>query len=325
MNRLAYMFLVVSAACGTSPAPATNSDDDVGVAATQAYLSSSGEALTAAADTLLASTPSTPFSSDDASLTAMRNAWLETRARYCNVEAAIDMLAPSTLADTYEQDIHDARDENPFDNVGFSGLHGIERILWANLTLDATKAYEEQLFGYSNARFPEIEQEADDLRNKMIAEANARIVEATALIAQSVVNLTFAGTFTHRSITAQFTKVDTPQKGADASRYSRSTLADMRSNLAGARAIYTTFASRLPSDTAAAIEARFAAIDTQYASIAGDALPDRPEDFDSSHPSNDAYGQLYALLAHEVDSSDPSSLVSLIDAAVSALIATLSK
>ncbi len=59
-------------------------------------------------------------------------------------------------------------DPTPFDGTGVTGMHGIERILFANVIPQTVIDFESTLPGYSPASFPLTAADAADFKTKMV-------------------------------------------------------------------------------------------------------------------------------------------------------------
>jgi iron uptake system component EfeO len=105
--------------------------------------------------------------------------------------------------------------------------------------------------------------------------------------------------------------------GQSESRYAGHTLADMRANLEGGRAVLEAFATEveaLPdgSERLRRLREGFSELEEAYRAIEGDDLPPVPEGFDPDAPSDahlaTPYGRLFARLARDSDPEVAGSL-----------------
>jgi hypothetical protein len=109
------------------------------------------------------------------------------------------------------------------------------------------------------------------------------------------------------SIEEQAEKVRLGTTGQSESRYARHTLADMRANLEGGRAVLEAFVTELVAlpdgrERLGRLREGFARLDEAYRAHPADDLPEPPPGFDPDHPSTESeYGRLFVLLAHESD------------------------
>jgi len=255
-------------------------------------------------------------------------AWGEARDRYERVEAAIAVLFSGLDVSTdqrYDYFVANGPDDDLFDDRIVTGDHAIERIVWADRMPDSVLAFESSLPYYSPAAFPSDEEEAaefQDLLCQRFADETAEMDDEFAPLALDSA-AAFRGVIA--SMSEQREKVALASTGEDESRYAQRTLADMRQNLEGGRAIYDAFVPWLESrdggaDLADAIDAGLDRVDAAYADIDGDAIPEVPADWNPDDPSADdlatPYGQLWTLLSTESDPDAPGSLVgSMSDAA----------
>ncbi len=258
---------------------------------------------------------------DAAAVTAMRGAWGRARASYEHIEGAIAILFPMIDVSTdarYDSFIEAAPDDDLFDGVGVTGVHAIERILWSDSHPAAVVAFESALAGYEPARFPENEDEARAFRDELcqrLVDDFERMQHDFAPLALDTQSA-FRGVI--GSLREQHEKVLLAATGEDESRYAQHTLEDMRANLEGGRRIYEAFAPWLDDEPGGpALDTRihdgFERVADHYASIAGDAVPAVPADWNPDEPSSadlaTPYGMLFALLARESDPATPGSLV----------------
>lgn len=289
------------------------------------YVSTELDALAAAAVALQEAAPSEPWGAAEA--TAMREAWKDARASYERVEGAIAVLFPDLDASTderYDGFIAEGEDTNLFDGEGVTGVHAIERILWADSHPSQVVAFEEALPGYQPAAFPATAEEAaafkDQLCGKLVTDTKSMVEQFEPLALDE--STAFRGVI--GSMAEQAEKVGLAGSGEDESRYARFTLADMRANLEGGQAIYETFRDKVrkleDGETLEAdIDAAFARIAAAYDAIGGDAIPEVPATWNASAPSEDdlatPYGQLWSAVQAEADPAAAGSLVERLGAA----------
>jgi iron uptake system component EfeO len=249
-------------------------------------------------------------------------AWKRARTAYENIEGPIaalfDELDVATDA-RYDAFIEEnGADEDLFDDENVTGMHAIERILWSDRTPEYVVKFEANLDGYKAAAFPKTEAEADAFKNKLVK----RLVDDCTTMKEEYATVALEPTTAFGGIVAsveeQSEKTNLAATGEDESRYAQNTLADMRANLSGARAVYGAFKAWIEStdgDTTA-IEAGFKRLDDAYKAVDGDALPKVPDGFDPDDPSeadlDTPYGKLYQLLLDETDPDEEKSLVHII-------------
>lgn len=260
-----------------------------------------------------------------------RSEWKGVRNAYERVEGAIAVLFPDLDAATderYDGFLGEGPDDYLFDDVGVVGVHGIERILWADAHPAEVVAFEQGLPGYMPAAFPANQQESDDFRNLLCA----RLATDTATMESEFAPLALDGAAAFRgvigSMMEQIEKVNLAYSGEDESRYAQYTLADMRANLEGGRDIYGAFVPWLESveggaEVNADIEAGFDRISAAYAPLAGDGIPTVPATWNPDSPSEtdlaSDYGKLWLLLTEETDPELAGSLVERMVAAADLL------
>jgi iron uptake system component EfeO len=255
---------------------------------------------------------------DGAAVAAMETSWRESRAHYERIEGAIAVLFPN-YDESYDQRYDgfpgQPSDTNLFDSDGVSGNHAVERVLWSDRVPADVVAFESTLTGYIAPAFPANEQQADDFRTKLVQ----RKVDDTAAMAAEFEPLNLQLETAYRgvlgSMEEQVEKVRLAGTGEDESRYAQHTLADMRFNLEGGRAIFTAFEGMFASNNGAALYAdviaAFDRVQARYDAIDGDAIPAVPSDFDPATPGDSPYGQLFAFLATEIDPANEQGFVHL--------------
>ena len=96
---------------------------------------------------------------DAAAVNAMKTQWAAARSAYEQVEGAIAVLFPDYDVSTDERYDGFLADTGPdadlFDGTGVTGVHAIERILWAGHAPADVVAFESTLTGYVAASFPD--------------------------------------------------------------------------------------------------------------------------------------------------------------------------
>ena len=310
------------AACGDDPAD-LEADAGLGV---KAYVQSQLVAMQTCAQSLADHAPAPDAdgwsrASDTAAVDAMRADWRCLRTSYERVEAAIAVLFPqydASLDERYDGFIADGADANLFDDMGVTGVHAVERILWAGEHPRQVVEFEESLVGYSEARTPATEAEARSFRDALVGLilGNLRAMQADFAPAALDAASAFRGVIA--SMAEQLEKTNFAASGEDESRYAQYTLGDMRANLAGGREIYAHFRPWLRSRDGgealdASVVAGFDRVARVYDTLPGDALPPVPRTWNPRMPSSaDAatpYGMLHALLIDESDVRKDGSVV----------------
>jgi iron uptake system EfeUOB component EfeO/EfeM len=211
-----------------------------------------------------------------------------------------------------------AGDPRPFDSEGATGMHAIERILFAP-SPSSIADYESTLAGYWEALAPVTDTEATDLKNGLLKRL---VVDSQELLnrwkARNIdLKIVFMGLT--GLIASQEEKVSLAAQHQEESRYSSTTLADMRSNLAGTQDIYNLFGDWLDTKEVGmtlnsnAVQA-FARLGDVYALTVGDAVPAPPSTWvnDQTHSQAELespFGQLYTAVVQAVDKNRPGSAV----------------
>ncbi len=258
-------------------------------------------------------------------------AWRDARVAYERIEGAIAVLFPDLDAATderYDGFVAEGADTYPFDGEGVTGVHGVERILWADAHPAYVVDFESALTGYVPAAFPASEQEATDYRDELVG----RLIDDVATMSEDFEPLALDAAAAYGgvvgSMAEQVEKVSLAATGEDESRYAQHTLADMRANLDGGLAIYEAFSPWVVSkEGGEALDAEvrdgFARVSAAYDALPGDALPAVPPTWDPSAPSSEdlatAYGKLWTLVSAEADPGAAGSLVERMVAAGSSI------
>lgn len=261
----------------------------------------------------------------------MESAWKDARIAYERVEGAIAVLFPEldvAIDERYDGFIAEAPDDDLFDGEGVTGMHGIERIVWADRHPTWVVAFESALPNYTAAAFPADETQATSFRDGLCQ----RLVDDTATMRDEFEPLALDSAAAFRgvigSVAEQTEKVNLASTGEDESRYAQHTLADMRANLDGGYATFEAFAPWLESidggeELREEIFAGFDRVRAAYDGIDGDAIPAVPETWNPDDPSEadlaTEYGQLWQLLREESDPEVAGSLVERMTAAADLL------
>lgn len=231
---------------------------------------------------------------DAAALAAMRDAWKRTRIAYEHVEGATAPIFPDedytmdARYDDYLTTLGVAGDPDAFDGAGATGMHSIERILYANEIPQAVVDFESTLPGYREAKFPTNASEAMEFKTgicqKLIDDAQKLHDEWTP--AAIDIGAAFQGLI--GLMNEQKEKVNLAATGEEESRYAQLTLFDLRNNLEGTTKIYDFFQpwiqskNREPDDK---IQLGFTDLKTLYDANSGDAMPTVPTTWSSDSPS----------------------------------------
>ncbi len=247
---------------------------------------------------------------DALSIEAMKSAWRQARDTYERIEGAVAPLFPAldfAIDSRYEQylaELGPAGDAYAFDDRGVVGLDAIERIVWSDAIPQVTVNFEMTLVGYAPAAFPATQQEATDFKNLLCA---GLVSDTTALQTgwnvQAVdAKAAYGGLIS--LIAEQHDELVADQIGAEESRYSQTSLDDLRSNADGIQSIYGIFRPWIVSknggsDADARIEAGVLALQTSYAQVSGDAIP---------YTASADYANLLAAVTSTVDPNTDGTL-----------------
>jgi iron uptake system component EfeO len=271
---------------------------------------------------------------DATSLANMKTAWKSARSAYERTEGVIAPLFPDTdyaidaRYDDYMLDLAGAGDPDPFDGEGVTGMHGIERILWAPEIPSLVVDFEETLQGYAPAAWPATEPEVSGFQTglcqQLVTDVDA--LEAAWGPTQIHINIAFQGLIS--LMNEQREKVVKAASDEEESRYSQRTMADIRDNLEGTRLIYALFRDYVRSkENGATLDANiiagFDALDVAYGLVDGDAFPLPPATWSSENPSPadlaTPFGQLYQSVDDAADPNNEASVVNQMNLAADAL------
>jgi len=336
--------LLAAPACSSDDSPGGSSGSDATyqqevLTGMHSALLTDVQALNAATIELQAAAP-TPAdrgwnaTQDATAITAMTRAWLKARAAYERTEGALAPLFPmidEAIDFRYDDFIAalDGGDQDLFDDQGVTGMHAVERILFAPQIPAAVIEMESSLPGYKEAAWPKTAAEAQAFKTKLCAQ----LVKDTKLLAdqwEQQTNFDLDGAFQGliALMNEQREKVNKAASQEEESRYAQRTLADLRDNLAGTERIYALFQGWLRSKSQGDaidtdIESSFASLDRTYKGFAGDALPAPSATWSSEHPSpadlETPFGKLFSAVQKAVDPNVSGSAVDGMNRAASAL------
>ncbi|MEO8548417.1 MAG: EfeM/EfeO family lipoprotein [Kofleriaceae bacterium] len=260
--------------------------------------------------------------SDAAAITAMKTAWKNARVAYEHVEGATAPLFPDEDAsmdaryDDYLVTLGVTGDQDLFDDQGATGMHSIERILFAPEIPQKVIDFEKELPGYKAAAWPTNATEADELKTKLCQKLvdDAKKLHAEWQPAAIDIGLAFQGLI--GLMNEQKEKVNLAATGEEESRYAQLTLFDLRNNLEGTTKIYDLFQPWVQSkggDQDDMIQAGFAKLNQLYTTNSGDAVPPVPETWSSDAPSAadlaTPFGVLWSGVHVAVDATTAGSIV----------------
>src|SRR5262249_10645694 len=177
-------------------------------------------------------------------------------------------------------------DTDLFDDQGATGMHSIERILYAPGIRQSVIDFESSLPGYQPARFPETEAEAIAFKTKLCQKLVDDVANLKAMWTPAAIDLGAAFQGLIALMNEQREKVNKAATGEEESRYADITLFDLRNNLEGTEQVYALFrpwAMTKPDGAAAdaQVMAGLAALHTLYDGYGGDGIPEPPESWSS--------------------------------------------
>jgi iron uptake system component EfeO len=283
-------------------------------------------ALVDAARALQALAPTRAWdpTADATTIAMMQDAWRTTRVAYEHVEGATAPIFGDLDAtmdaryDDYLADIGPTGDTNLFDATGVTGMHGIERILYAPMIRPEVIAVERRLPGYRPAAYPASDDEAIAFKTQLVQKL---IDDAISLHDQwqpAAIDIGAAYQGLVGLMNEQQEKVNLAATGEEESRYASMTMFDLRNNLEGTQKVYELFRAWIRgkpggSDADALIQARFATLSALYARTPGDSLPPVPAGWSSDHPTQanleTPFGMLWQTVRESVDPSGDGSVV----------------
>ena len=296
------------------------------------------QGLNKAAHDLQAAAPMTSgrgwSSSDQAAITKMEDAWASARFSWERAEGTLAALFPTfdeSLDSRYEdliQPLGAAGDANLFDGEGVTGMHAIERILYAADTPPAVVTFESSLPGYQAAAWPATQAEATafkaDLCGRFASDTQTLLDQWGPL----AINLADVFQGLTGLMSAQEEKVSRAADHQEESRYSQRTMDDLRFNLAGTRAIYDLFIPWLGTKTYGTTlnsyaQMAFDRLRQTYDTVPDHAIPPPPATWNSTLPSVEdqqtPFGKLYIAVVQEVDVTRPGSAVDAMNQVARAL------
>ncbi len=323
--RARFVVLALLATACSEPPPPEVPPDRRAIVEVKSYVDSHVAALAEAVRSMCAAAPAPDadgwsLERDRAAVSAMRREWRRARVEYERVEGAVAILFPhndQAIDGRYEHEAELRRDGDPFDDRGFVGMHAVERILWSSSIPAATERFERGLPGYVEPRFPASEAEAARFRDGLCARLVHDVETMRDQLAPVALDAATAWRGIQGSIEEQSEKVLLGATGQDESRYAENTLADMRANLEGGRAVLAAYDALIEATPGARarrgeIDARLRELEQAYDAIEGHALPPVPDAFDPDEPSEahlaTPYGGLFTLLSR---ASDPDASGSL--------------
>jgi iron uptake system component EfeO len=265
---------------------------------------------------------------DAEAIASMKAAWIRARTAYEHVEGATAPIFSDidvAIDERYDGFLEGGDgDDDLFDDQGVTGMHAIERILYADVTPAGVVELEKTIPGYVAAAWPKTEAEAAAFKTKLAA----RLVTDTKTLLDgwNPGKIDISGAFQGLIglVNEQQEKVNLAATNAEESRYSQRTMADLRANLEGTAAIYAVFREWLKKKPASgggpsgaevdtAITDGLASLRTLYSDVSGDAIPAPPASWSAETPSAadlaTPFGTLYSKVRDAVDAEKAESLV----------------
>lgn len=269
---------------------------------------------------------------DAAALQSMKDAWIRARTAYEHIEGALAPIFPDldhTIDARYDDFMTDllsaGGDADAFDDAGVTGLHAVERIVWANEIPARVVTFEKALPGYRPAAYPATAAQAVEFKTKLVAKVISDAQELHDQWQPSNINIAVAFQGLISLMNEQREKVTKASSNEEESRYSQRTMADIRDNLSGTKVIYGLFSPWLVSKTNASdptkdgptIDAKVRAgmvdLNAAYDAIQGDAIPVPPDTWtaDNTTPADAAspFGVLYTKVKTAVDPANDGGIV----------------
>jgi len=314
-------FVLLLAACGTS-------DDDYKQQVVTGMHDSIGadlQTLITASQALQDAAPTGhgwDATTDAAAITAMKTAWKNARVAYEHVEGATAPIfgdedyTMDARYDDYLAKLGATGDQDLFDDQGATGMHSIERILWANEIPAKVIDFEEDLPGYKAAAWPTNATEADEFKTKLCQRLvdDAKKLHGEWTPANIDIGAAFQGLI--GLMNEQKEKVNLAATGEEESRYAQLTLFDLRNNLDGTTKIYDLFRPWVQSkggEQDDMIQTGFGKLNQLYTANSGDALPPVPDTWSSDSPTAadlaTPFGVLWSGVHTAVDSAADGSVV----------------
>jgi iron uptake system component EfeO len=279
---------------------------------------------------------------DAAAIQAMRASWIRARTAYERVEGALAPLFPDldfSIDARYDDFMTvlgaQGGDHDLFDREGVTGMHAIERVIFADRIPPRVITFERSLPGYAPAAFPATAEQAAAFQSQLCE----RLIEDIEMLEQQWTPTNIHVAIAYQGLVLlvqeQREKVRKAASNEEESRYSQRTMADLRDNLAGAKAVYALFRpwilSRSSADDPARdgatidakIEAGFRALSAAYDRVSGAAIPEPPPTWSAESPSaadlQSPFGLLYTAVNEAVDPTIADSMVAQMNAAAAML------
>src|SRR5262249_44102286 len=157
------------------------------------------------------------------------------RTAYEHVEGAIAPLFPdidvsidARYDDFMTQLAAQGGDADLFDDRGVTGMHAVERIVYADVTPARVVAFERSLPGYVPAAFPATAAEAAEFKTKLCQKLVSDAEELVAQWTPADIDAAIAFQGLISLMNEQREKVQKAASNEEESRYSQRTMADLR-------------------------------------------------------------------------------------------------
>jgi iron uptake system component EfeO len=278
---------------------------------------------------------------DKDAIASMKAAWVRARTAYEHIEGALAPIFPDIDAsidaryDDFLTMIGPQGDTYLFDDKGVTGLHGIERILYSDVTPQRIIDFEKVLPGYKASAFPGTAEEATDFKGKLVAKAIADSQELLDQWTPAHIDIAVAFQGLVSLMNEQREKVNKASSNEEESRYSQRTMADIRDNLAGTTNVYKLFETWLmtkkdmanPTMDGPTVDGKilggFQGLSGVYGQYTGDSIPAPPASWSSEAPSSSdlmtPFGQLYSQVRSAVDPNQSGTIVAEMNSAATIL------
>jgi iron uptake system component EfeO len=307
---------MVPAACGSGAKSEGELKADI-ISSMHALMLEELQGLNQAAIDLQAAAPAMfsagwdPARDSGAQIDAMKEAWTRARLHWERAEGPVAPMfsdLDKAIDSRYDEMLKAlGSDPDLFDGQGIVGMHAIERILYAP--------------------GPQTDAQAAEFKNGLCQQlAN----DTQALLDQwKTKTIDLAAVFNGLTglISSQAEKVGLAAMYEEESRYSETTMTDLRSNLDGTRAVYDKFEPWLATKAFGTMldmkaMAAFDRLDQQYMNVTGEAIPAPPPDWSNPPSAADTvtpFGALYTVVTNEADPTRSESAVDTMNQVARAL------
>lgn len=276
---------------------------------------------------------------DGKQIADMTVAWNRTRLYWEQAEGTLACLFPDldgSMDSRYENALVGG-DVDPFDGQGVTGMHAIERILFVPTTPATVVTYEMSLPGYLDAAWPATDTQAATFKAGLCQQLVTDTQSLLDMWNKQPIDLATVFHGITGLMSAQAEKVGLAVDQKEESRYSQTTMADLRYNLLGTAGtmdkmgtggIYGLFRPWLATKAYGAmldssVMAAFAGLATTYGTVMDAAIPRPPASWIAGMPTPDdhqsPFGKLYDAVVQETDLTRPGSAVAAMNQVANAL------